>query len=108
MKQRAVRMLVLFWLAWYVSGPVCEWFDFWDPPRAEMHDVVFYAGGGITLVAAGFGLALALYRKLRQRSLCRRSNSQNPLPLVVKFSFAGPSIRFSLNVNHSPPIPLRI
>ena len=63
-------MLVLFWLVWYVTGPVCETFDYWDPPRQELHDVLFYGGGGITLVAVGFAISIALFHKLRERCAC--------------------------------------
>jgi len=102
-------MSVLFWLVWYISGPVCETFDFWDPPQQEVHDVLFYAGGGITLVAAGLAIALGLCQKLRDciaRALRLRSPAFQPLALFRAnlITFPG-SPAASV---HSPPAPLRI
>ncbi len=108
MRRRALRIAVLVWLGWYLSGPVCETFDFWDPPRAEVHDVKRNAGGYVTLVAAFFCFAVFLSRKFRERC--------SFVPTVIQFSL--PSLSFWLPdfgipatpaSCHSPPLsPLRI
>ncbi|MGH9376735.1 MAG: hypothetical protein ACRD1J_11340 [Terriglobia bacterium] len=108
MKRRVFRMVVLFWLVWYISGPVCEFFDFWDPPQQEVHDVLFYAGGGITLVAVGFAFTLAVQRKFRERwaranAADRHRPSTTPLSRTPVAFYALP-----ITSIHSPPLPLRI
>ncbi|MGH9470032.1 MAG: hypothetical protein ACRD1N_06800 [Terriglobia bacterium] len=108
MRQRALRIAVLLWLGWYLSGPLCETFDFWDPPRAEVHDIQRNAGGAVGLVAAIFGFAIFLIRKWRERC--------SFLPEVLRGCFL--SLSFYLPIfavpttpasSHSPPLlPLRI
>ena len=102
-------MLILFWLVWYVSGPVCEFFDYWDPPRQEVHDVLFYGGGGITLIAAGFAIALSLCQRLRERfahAVRLRSLAFQPLGLFRLNLIA--LVEPQAASVHSPPLPLRI
>lgn len=109
MKRRVVRALVLFWLVWYLCGPACEMFDFWDPPREEVHDILFNAGGGVALFAAGFGLALALLFKFRKRYLRRGREAFGPY-LLLALSFCTAALFTSLLTTpiHSPPVLLRI
>jgi hypothetical protein len=103
MKRRALRIAVLIWLGWYLSGPVCETFDFWDPPRAEMHDVRRNAGGYLTLVAAAFGLAAFFIRKWRQRSsFLPGALWASFLPLA--FHLQGLAIPATPPSAHSPPL----
>ena len=102
-------MLVLFWLGWYLCGPVCEMVDFWDPPLEEVHDVLFNAGGGIALFAAGIGFALALFRKFRKQcSRLRPTGFGRYLPLVLNFSLHPLFTPLFAIPIHSPPVPLRI
>lgn len=109
MKRRAVRMLVLLWLVWYLCGPACEMFDFWDPPREEVHDVLFNAGGGVVLLGAGFGLALALFLKLRMRwRRIARQSGWLRLDAAIDHRFEPLSCTLSATRIHSPPILLRI
>ena len=67
MTRRALRILILLWLGWYLSGPLCETIDFWDTPPEEMRDVMRSAGGAATLVAAIFCFGMLLFRKWRER-----------------------------------------
>ena len=102
-------MLVLGWLVWYISGPVCEFCDFWDPPLQEVHDVLFYGGGGITLIAAGFAIALGLAQKLRD--CCARVVRSRRLPFRPIELFRADLIIFLQTSDtsvHSPPLLLRI
>jgi hypothetical protein len=62
MKRFAWRGLIFLWLGWYLSGPIVESIDTWESPQNEMQDVLFNAGGALTL------LVLAV--------LCRRSVHQ--------------------------------
>jgi hypothetical protein len=106
-KRRLLRILVLVWLGWYISGPACEAVDFWDSPREEMHDVMRSAGGAATLVAAIFCFGILLFRKWRERySLLARALRGRFLPLAFLLP------RFTLltasSPSPSPPVPLRI
>lgn len=108
MKRRALRIAVLLWLGWYLSGPLCETFDFWDPPRAEVHDVQRNAGGAPALIAAIFGVAFFLIRKWRERCSFVPGLLQR---CVVSLTFYLPISVASLTPvsSHSPPLlPLRI
>lgn len=108
MKRRALRIAVLFWLGWYLSGPVCETFDFWDPPRAEMRDVQRNASGFVTLIAAIFCVAIFFIRKWRERcSFLPGAIRRCLLALTVYLpAFAVAATPAS---SHSPPLlPLRI
>ncbi len=108
MKRRALRIAVLLWLGWYLTGPLCETFDYWDPPRAEVHDIQRNAGGAVTLVAAILGFAIILIRKWRQRcSFLPGVVCGLLLPLIFcLLDFAASATPAS---SHSPPLlPLRI
>src|SRR6516165_2507718 len=65
MNRRAVKVFVLLWFGWYLSGPVAETIDFWDPPAEEMRDVLRNAGGTVVLVAAAVCIGILLLRKSR-------------------------------------------
>lgn len=107
MKRRVLRILVLLWLGWYISGPLCETIDFWDTPREEMHDVMNSAGGAATLVAGIFCFGILLFRKWRERSsLLARTLRGRFLPVTFQlpmFSLLAPPAP-----SPSPPLPLRI
>lgn len=108
MKRRALRIVVLLWLGWYLSGPVCETFDFWDPPRAEMHDLTHNAGGVAALIAAVFCVAIFLIRKWRERCSLLPGVSQRCLP-VLNFHLPIFAALATPAASHSPPLlPLRI
>jgi hypothetical protein len=107
MRRRALRIVILLWLGWYLSGPLAEVVDRWDGPRQEIHDIQFNAGGGVTLVAAAFCFALFWVKKLREhdsdilQTLCRRlPNLSFPQPWGLR-----PAPSFDI---HSPPFPRRI
>ncbi len=106
-KRTALRVVVLLWLGWYISGPVAETFDFWDGPRQEVHDILTNASGRLTLFACGFCLILFEARKLRARySLSRKSAYlRKGAPAVLHI--ACEPVRL-LTPIHSPPTPLRI
>jgi hypothetical protein len=107
MKPRTVKVLFLLWLGWYLSGPIAETIDSWDPPQEEIRDVMRNAGGLATLFAAVVYMGMTLLRKLRQRCaliakvVCARLSAPNLDGLVLlSRSVATPA--------HSPPSPLRI
>lgn len=108
MKRRALKVAVLLWLGWYLSGPVCETFDFWDPPRAEMRDVERNASGYVTLVAAIFWVAIFLIRKWRECCSFLPGASQRCL-LALTFYLSSFAVLATPASSHSPPLlPLRI
>jgi hypothetical protein len=71
MKKFVLKGLIFLWLGWYLSGPIVETIDTWESPQNEMQDVIFNAGGALTLIA------LAV--------LCRRSLHQVVRYLVLTF-----------------------
>jgi hypothetical protein len=107
MKRRAVKCFVLFWLGWYLSGPVAETIDFWDPPTEEMRDVLRNAGGIAVLVAAAVCIGIVLLRRLREGfGYVAEALRYCSLPLTLSFPFCLP---FTAPLaTHSPPVPLRI
>lgn len=107
MKQRFLRIVVLLWIGWYVVGPAAETFDHGNGPSHEAHDILFNAGGGVTLLACAFAMVICEARKLRERySLSRKAT---PAGIVVPIILAVHSmLRLLPASTHSPPIPLRI
>jgi len=107
MKPRAVKVFFLLWFGWYLSGPVAETIDFWDPPTEEVHDVQRNAGGTVVLVAAAVCIAILLLRK--SRALFRQIAGlvrQHFSPL--SWSPSGcPPLTLSVPTD-SPPLLLRI
>src|SRR6516225_5785148 len=63
MKRRAVKVFFVLWFASYLSGPLAETIDFWDPPTEEMRDVQRNAGGAMVLVAAAVCIGILLLLK---------------------------------------------
>lgn len=106
-KRRLLRIIVLLWIGWYAVGPAAETFDYWDGPHQELHDILFNAGGGVTLVACAFALVIFQARKLRERYSRPRSFGRAQVvdaafaPLISELRLLPASI-------HSPPVPLRI
>ena len=107
MKRRALKVFVLLWFGWYLSGPVAETIDFWDPPTEEMRDVQGNAGGAMVLVAAAVCIGILLLRK--SRALFRQIAElvhQHLSALTWSPSVCPPQ---TLSVpTHSPPLLLRI
>src|SRR5690348_2015637 len=107
MKRRTIKFLVLLWLGLYLSGPVAETIDFWDPPTEEMHDILRNAGGTAVLVAAAVCIGIVLLRRLREGfGYLAEAFRHRSLPL----SFTT-TVRLPLTApiaTHSPPLPLRI
>jgi hypothetical protein len=107
MKRRAAKFLVLFWLGWYLSGPVAETIDFWDPPTEEMRDVLRNAGGTAVLVAAAVCIGIVLLRRLREGfGYLAEAFLQHSLPLNFTTPVCLPIT--APIATHSPPVPLRI
>ena len=107
MKRRLLRIIVLLWIGWYAVGPVAETFDHWDGPRHEVHDILFNAGGGVTLVACAFSFVILQAKKLRERC----SLPHNSVRAGIVASVLGPIAcepRLLPASIHSPPTPLRI
>lgn len=106
-KRRLVRIVVLLWLGWYVWGPVDPVVDFWDTPREQMRDMVRAAGGIVVLVGAGFAIAQFQSRNLRDGL---RASSHTALGLIACLVPVSAVSCFSVpsQVNHGPPVPLRI
>jgi len=59
---KTLKVLIFLWLAWYLSGPILEMIDTWESPQNEMQDVIFNAGGALTLIV----LAVLCRRSLQQ------------------------------------------
>jgi hypothetical protein len=107
MRQCSIKLIALLWLGWYLSGPLCETFDFWDSPEQEIGDVARSTGGIATLIAAVACFGIALFRKLCERCLSFASTLRRRL---LPQAFGSP---FFLNLaapalSHSPPLLLRI
>ncbi len=106
-KGRGIKLLFLFWLAWYGSGPLLETIDYWDSPREEINDVIRSAGGTVTLIATAVGFGIALLRRLRER--CRylsRAGRRRLPPFTVGGVIS--QLLWAPVANPSPPLPLRI
>lgn len=101
------KILILLWLGWYLSGPVAEMIDSWDPPREEMHDVMRNAGGLTTLLVVGVCFALAVLRKLREccKYLARLIGQRLSFLILKLATFLPIAVPAPA---HSPPTPLRI
>ena len=107
-RRRALRILILLWLGWYTSGPLCETIDFWDTPQEEMRDVMCSAGGAATLVAGIFCLGILLFRKWRERYSFSTRIVRDSLPPLT-FDLPILAVSSSPASSHSPPLsPLRI
>ena len=104
---RLLRIVILLWMGWYLTGPVAETIDRWDGPRQEMHDILFNAGGGMTLFACAFCVVIHQARKMRERC----SRPQGALELQPSGLILALPACFALLPDastHSPPAPLRI
>ncbi len=107
MKRRAIRILVLLWLGWYLSGPLAATIDFWDPPGEEMRDLLRNAGGLPILGVLAVCVGIALLRKLQQclKHLARVIGQFfQPATFEQVIVLARPPAAPA----HSPPTPLRI
>jgi hypothetical protein len=107
MKRRALRILILLWLGWYLSGPVAELVDFWDTAPEEMSDIARVAGGVVALVGTGLAITLAQIRKFGQ---CLRMAWRCTLSLIVLSTESTQPflVLVPWHPSHSPPIALRI
>ncbi len=105
---RLVRLLVLLWLGWYLSGPICALVDFWDSPSEEMQDIAMQGGGALGLAAAAFGIGIALASKTR--TLCKVVGRAARAIEAVLPDLQFPALAVSTTVPRgmSPPMPLRI
>jgi hypothetical protein len=108
MRPRILRLLALLWLGWYLAGPVCEAVDTWDSPKEELQDVIFHAGGALTVIAAAFCSARVLSRRFRQlhEVLAHRARIHLVAILALKPQAFVPVA--SLLADNPPPLPLRI
>ncbi len=107
MKPPAIKLLFLLWLGWYLSGPIAETIDSWDPPQEEIRDVMRNAGSVATLFMAVVCVGIALFRKLRQHcALVARVVCARLLPLNLDGLILLPVP--AATPAHSPPSPLRI
>jgi hypothetical protein len=108
----AIKILFALFLAWYISGPVAMVIDHWDGAREELRDIVWSAGGGVTLIAAAAGFWLSQVRRLRRLSAAL---SQNRGPRI-KACTSTPRLITTVESNHflnflfEPPplLPLRV
>ena len=105
MTRRTLKILVLVWLGWYLSGPVVETIDFWDPPTEEIRDVLRNAAGTVVLVAAAVSIGIALLRKRREGLGYLRQAFR---PHFVTFMTPVCLPLTAPTATHSPPLPLRI
>ncbi len=106
MKRRVLRLLVLLWLGWYLSGPMFETIDSWDSPQEEIADIARNAGGTLTLLAVAVCVVAVLFRKVRERcAFLARVVLRQFLPsadarILESLTPGAPTL--------SPPCPLRI
>lgn len=108
MRYQTLRIAMLLWLGWYLSGPLGASFDSWDPPREAVHDVARNAGGAVTLVGAIFCFAAYFIRKWRERCSFPARILRGWLPPL---SFYLPTFVVTARPasSHSPPVsPLRL
>ena len=107
MRGRLLRMMVLLWLGWYVSGPLEETFDFWDSPQEEMADVARSAGELVALLGVAVAVSVRQLRKLRERwRLLARSIRRRFPPVIGPALLSAPPLSFRSGCR--PLIPLRI
>jgi hypothetical protein len=107
MRRRALRILVLLWLGWYLTGPLAEMVDFWDTPPQEMHDIARGAGGMVALMGTALAIVLSQIRKLRERFRLPALPTRTLIALAIERPLAAVTPGIFLS-SHSPPIPLRI
>jgi hypothetical protein len=107
MRGRAIRLLILLWLGWYVSGPAAETVDFWDSPQEEISDVLHSAGGFATLVGVAICFAIGLFRKLYDAWIAVARRVQQRALFFLPQPLEFPTLAI-LIIAHSPPAPLRI
>ncbi len=108
MKRRVIRILILLWLGWYLSGPLAATIDFWDSPQEEMKDITRDAGGAVTLIAAAVSIGIALARKLRERSLCLAMVLRRGFVPLVSEAPSFLALAAPAPAHSPPPTPLRI
>lgn len=109
MKGRAVRLITLLWLGWYLSGPMCETVDRWDGPRQELGDVLFHAGGALVILAAATLVGPRLLKRLSEavvRSLAPNRLYPSTVSRCAGLVFSGDLL--APKTANSPPRPLRI
>jgi hypothetical protein len=108
MKGRGLRLVIVLWLGWYLSGPICETVDRWDGPRQEANDIFFHAGGGLVVLAAAALVAPRLLKGLREA--IRQSFAPNPFWQLARQAAVLTFVCYlPLPIPaHSPPLPLRI
>jgi hypothetical protein len=108
MKRRGLRLVILLWLGWYLSGPICETVDRWDGPRQEMNDIFFHAGGGVVVLAAAALVAPPLLKRLRESIV--QYFTPNPLwPLARQVAVLALVCDLPVPIPaHSPFLSLRI
>jgi hypothetical protein len=106
-KRRLFKTLIMLWLGWYLSGPVAEVIDSWDPPREEMHDVMRNAGGLTTLLVVGICFGLAGLGRFRDccKYFARRIGRRLSFIILKPATFLPVVVPLP---TPSPPIPLRI
>ena len=83
MKKFVLKGLIFLWLGWYLSGPIVEMIDTWESPQNEMQDVIFNAGGALTLIALTV--------------LCRRSLHQVVRYLILTLLRASHRMQLALS-----------
>jgi hypothetical protein len=108
MKQRRIRLLMLLWLGWYISGPLDTTADFWGSPQEEISDIIVRStGGAVILVGAVLCIGLAVFRKLMEHcSFLANAVRRRCLPVVFEVSIFRALTAPSLT--YSPPVALRI
>ena len=90
MNQQVLRILFLFWLGWYLSGPLFAMVDSWDSPQEEMSDMVWSASGVLSLLAAGVCIGMFVFRKFRE--LCCYLATSTTAQRPVRFRIAFPPV----------------
>ncbi len=107
-KGRLVRLLILLWLGWYLSGPICEVVDFWDTPTEEMQDVAFHGGGAVSLAAVAFCVGITLASKARTLGRVSARAARMSQVILTRSTLLTSAMATTIPQGVSPPLPLRI
>ena len=108
MRGCVLRVIVLLWLGWYLSGPLAATVDTWDGPRQEARDIQFNAGGGVVLLAAVFCFSILLAKKMYERISIRCGDARLSFTALDDPGRPRAVWNATLSVGHSPPFPIRI
>ena len=113
MSSNWLKLALVVFLGWTISGPFFMTVDCWDNAHEETQDIARSTGGVVTLLGAAFLAGMVALRKLQER-LSSSSRHQTVLKnLFPQSSFTSSFflpvvLQLSMSMDSSPPSPLRI